>query len=798
MVIAYNWLLDYLPTPLPIQELSNILTSIGLEVEHIETVEAVKGSLEGFLIGKVLTCEKHPNADKLSVTTVSIGSEAPLHIVCGAPNVAVGQHVVVAPVGTRVHPLHGEAFAIKKAKIRGELSEGMICAEDEIGLGASHNGILVLPETATIGMLAKEYFNIPAPDYAIHIGLTPNRSDAMSHIGVAKDVCAYLSHHRKETYTVKKPDITINNQQDATPITVSIQNKEACPRYCGLTITGIKVGESPDWLKRKLNTIGIRSINNIVDITNFVLHEYGQPLHAFDAKAIVGNEVNVATAVDGSKFRTLDDKEITLAGNDLMICNASEPMCLAGIYGGLASGVTNATTEVFLESAYFNPSYIRKSSLHHGLRTDAATHFEKGVDMNHVIPALIRAAQLIQTIAGGTISSKLIDNYPTPFTPTIITTTYDYIHKLSGKQYPKEAILTILKALDFEVTENEQTLTIQVPSNKVDVTQPADIVEEIVRIDGLDNILIPEKLNISLIPTFPNDRKLRDKNAEMLCAIGFQEVVTNSVTNSNYYQEQDPLVKMLNSLSSELDCLRPSMMESGLEVINYNLNRKNTNLALFEFGKTYKTKDGNYVEEEQLAFWCTGNVKNTTWNEKQKPFDFYYLKGVLQQLFTRNGIQKLSLNHDQQSIEWLYKNELLATLAQVAPPTLKKFDIKQTVYFAKVHWKTFLKATGIVKIKYTEVPKYPSVQRDLALVLDKSVTYKQVQQATEQLNIQALTDYQLFDVFENEALGANKKSYALSYTFQLLEKTLTDVEIEQHMKALIQNYESKLNALIRK
>lgn len=798
MVIAYNWLLDYLPTPLPIQELSNILTSIGLEVEHIETVEAVKGSLEGLLIGKVLTCEKHPNADKLSVTTVSIGSEAPLHIVCGAPNVAVGQHVVVAPVGTRVHPLHGEAFAIKKAKIRGELSEGMICAEDEIGLGASHNGILVLPETATIGMLAKEYFNIPAPDYAIHIGLTPNRSDAMSHIGVAKDVCAYLSHHRKETYTVKKSDITINNQQDATPITVSIQNKEACPRYCGLTITGIKVGESPDWLKRKLNTIGIRSINNIVDITNFVLHEYGQPLHAFDAKAIVGNEVNVATAVDGSKFRTLDDKEITLAGNDLMICNASEPMCLAGIYGGLASGVTNATTEVFLESAYFNPSSIRKSSLHHGLRTDAATHFEKGVDMNHVIPALIRAAQLIQTIAGGTISSKLIDNYPTPFTPTIITTTYDYIHKLSGKQYSKVAILTILKALDFEVTENEQTLTIQVPSNKVDVTQPADIVEEIVRIDGLDNILIPEKLNISLIPTLPNDRKLRDKNAEMLCAIGFQEVVTNSVTNSNYYQEQDPLVKMLNSLSRELDCLRPSMMESGLEVINYNLNRKNTNLALFEFGKTYKTKDGNYVEEEQLAFWCTGNVKNTTWNEKQKPFDFYYLKGVLQQLFTRNGIQKLSLNHDQQSIEWLYKNELLATLAQVAPPTLKKFDIKQTVYFAKVHWKTFLKATGIVKIKYTEVPKYPSVQRDLALVLDKSVTYKQVQQATEQLNIQALTDYQLFDVFENEALGANKKSYALSYTFQLLEKTLTDVEIEQHMKALIQNYESKLNALIRK
>lgn len=798
MVISYNWLLEYLPEPLSVAELSTILTSIGLEVEHVETVEAVKGSLEGLVIGEVLTCAKHPNADKLSITTVSIGGDAPLNIVCGAPNVAAGQHVVVAPVGAKVYPVSGEAFEIKKAKIRGEASEGMICAEDEIGLGTNHNGIMILGEDAQTGMSAKDYFNVPVPEFAIHIGLTPNRSDAMSHIGVAKDVCAYLTHHRGRKYEVKKPETVVGNLPDAEPIKVNILNAEACPRYCGLNISNVTVGESPEWLKRKLNAIGVRSINNIVDITNFVLHELGQPLHAFDADAVKGNEVNVRLATAGSKFKTLDEKEITLAANDLMICNADEPMCLAGVYGGADSGVTANTQNVFLESAYFNPSFIRKSSMHHGLRTDAATHFEKGVDMDNVLPALLRAAQLMVDIAGGTITSKITDNHPAPLKAVTVNTTYSYINKLSGKDYPKDMVNTILTALGFELNTEGDALAIQVPSNKVDVIQPADIVEEIVRIDGLDNIIIPERLNITLMPSQPNDRKVKEKCAEMLCGEGLQEVVTNSVTNSNYYPGNKNLVKMINSLSSELNILRPSMSESGLEVISYNVNRKNSNLALFEFGKIYRTENGTYKEDEQLAMWFTGNAVNASWNTKQRVFDANYVKGILQNLFMRNGIYKLAASYEKDAVTWKYKNQPIAQLSKTDGERLKKFDIKQDVYFAVVYWEQFVKAAAAHKIKYAEVPKFPAMQRDLAIVLDKSVTYQQVQQVTEQLNIRSLKEYDLFDVFENEKLGADKKSYALSYTFQLNDRTLTDAEIEQHVQALIKNYETKLNAVIRK
>ncbi len=798
MVISYNWLQEYLPENLPVQELSTILTSIGLEVEQVETVEAIKGSLEGLLIGEVLTCGKHPNADKLSITTVNIGAEAPLHIVCGAPNVADGQRVVVAPVGTKVHPASGESFEIKKAKIRGEASEGMICAEDEIGLGTNHNGIMVLGENAKPGMSAKDYFNVPAPDFALHIGLTPNRSDAMSHIGVAKDVCAYLTHHRGKKYEIKKPNTTLENLPDAEPIKVHILDEEACPRYCGLTISNVTIGASPEWLKRKLNTIGVRSINNIVDITNFVLHEYGQPLHAFDADTIKGKEVHVQLAKEGYKFKTLDEKEITLAANDLMICNAEAPMCLAGIYGGAESGVTAATKNIFLESAYFHPSFIRKSSLHHGLRTDAATHFEKGVDMDHLIPALLRAAQLMTELAGGTISSKITDIYPAPLKPVTVQTSYSYINKLSGKEYPKETVNTILQALGFELNINGDTIGIQVPSNKTDVTQPADIVEEIVRIDGLDNIPIPEKLNISLKPSQPNDRKLKEKCAELLCDEGLQEIITNSVTNSNYYPGNEQLVKMINSLSSELDILRPSMLESGLEVISYNVNRKNSHLALYEFGKIYSKENDAYKEEQQLAMWFTGNALNASWNTKQKSFDLFYIKAILQNLFTRSGISKLTVSYEQDQVLWKYKNQPIALFLKVDDERLQKFDIKQEVFFALVYWEQFVKAAATHKINYTEVPKFPAMQRDLAMVLDKSVTYQQVQQATEQLNIPSLKNYDLFDVFENEKLGANKKSYALSYTFQLNDRTLTDAEIEQQIQALIKNYETMLNAVIRK
>lgn len=798
MVISYNWLLEYLPESLSVQELSSILTSIGLEVEHVETVETIKGSLEGLVIGEVLTCAKHPNADKLSVTTVSIGGDTPLNIVCGAPNVAASQRVVVAPVGAKVHPVTGDAFEIKKAKIRGEASEGMICAEDEIGLGASHNGIMVLPENAAIGALAKDYFNVPAPQYAIHIGLTPNRSDAMSHIGVAKDVCAYLTHHKGKKFEIKKPEITIHNLPDAEPIKINIHDTIACPRYCGLSISNIAVGESPDWLKQKLNTIGVRSINNVVDITNFVLHEFGQPLHAFNADAIKGNEVNVRLATAGSKFKTLDEKEITLTANDLMICNDAAPMCLAGVYGGADSGVTATTKNVFLESAYFNPSFIRRTSLHHGLRTDAATHFEKGVDMDNVIPALLRAAQLLVEIAGATVSSKIVEKYPAPLTKSVVNTTYTYINKLSGKDYPQKAVDTILNALGFDLNIDGDKMEIFVPSNKVDVTQPADIVEEIVRIDGLDNIIIPEKLNISLLPTQPNDRRLKEKCAELLCGEGLQEIVTNSVTNSSYYPGNENLVKMINSLSSELDIMRPSMLESGLEVISYNVNRRNNHLALFEFGKTYRTENGSYKEEEQMAMWFTGNVMEASWNAKAKPFDNNYIKGIIQNLFVRNGIEKLVVSYDYSGVLWKYKNQPIAQLLNADDALLKKFDIKQEVFFAIVYWEQFVKAASAHKIKYSEVPKFPSMQRDLAIVLDKSVTYQQVQQVTEQLNIQSLKEYDLFDVFENEKLGTGKKSYALSYTFQLNDRTLTDAEIEQHIQTLIKNYETKLNAVIRK
>lgn len=797
MVISYNWLLEYLPVQLSINELSKILTSIGLEVEQVETVEAIKGSLEGLVIGEVLTCAKHPNADKLSVTTVSIGGETPLHIVCGAPNVAAGQRVVVAPVGATVHPIQGEAFEIKKAKIRGELSEGMICAEDEIGLGNQHNGILILPEDAPIGQNAKTYFNVPAAEYAIHIGLTPNRSDAMSHIGVAKDVCAYLTHHTGNEHRVKMPETTLPQHTADAPLSITVQNEEACPRYTGLSFSGVVVGDSPEWLKRKLQTIGVRSINNVVDITNFVLHEYGQPLHAFDEGAIKGKSIQVKTGLGGSTFKTLDGNDIQLTDTDLMICDAESPMCLAGVYGGAASGVTTATQRVFLESAYFNPQYIRRSSLHHGLRTDAATHFEKAVDVNWVIPALMRAAHWMVTLTGATITSSIIDHYPTPLISVTIVTTQEYICRLSGKSYSNETIQTILKALGFAVSEKDGTFTIEVPSNKADVLQPADIVEEIVRLDGLDNIVIPEKINITLLPTLPSDRKLKEKIAEMLCAQGLQEIVTNSVTNSKYYPGNDTLVAMINSLSSELDILRPCMLESGLEVVSYNINRKSTHLALFEFGKTYHTSNGSHIEEEQLAMWFTGNAQETSWNTRQKPFDAYYVKGVLQNIFLRNGIHKLQTGIVEDAIVWKYKNQTIAQVTKVNNERLKRFDIKQPVFFAVIHWDVFVKAAAAHKIKYAEVPKYPSVQRDLALVIDKAVTYAQVQQATDQLQIPALQDYHVFDVFENEKLGDNKKSYALSYRFQLKDKTLTDTEIEAHMQALIKNYETKLNATIR-
>ncbi len=798
MIISYKWLSEYLPEPVDTDRLSDILTSIGLEVEEVERAEVIKGSLAGLVIGEVLTCEKHPNADKLSVTTVNLGSGEPVQIVCGAPNVAAGQRVVVAPVGTTVYPTAGEPFAIKKAKIRGTESRGMICAEDEIGLGTDHAGIMILPADAPVGTLAKDYFNIPEGDFAIHIGLTPNRTDAMSHIGVARDVCAYLTHHSGKQYTVKLPETNLPKPGgDLRDITVNIRATEACPRYTGINISGVKVAPSPEWLQQRLKTIGLRSINNVVDITNFVLHEYGQPLHAFDADKIAGGVVNVRFLPQDTTFITLDDKERKLNGNDLMICDENTGMCIAGVFGGANSGVTDATTNIFLESAYFDATHIRRTSMHHGLRTDAATHFEKGVDINNVIPALQRAAALIVEIAGGELSSDVIDVYPTPLEAVKVAVTYEYINRIIGKTYEKDAVKNILVTLGFVIAnEDDASLTLQVPTNKADVKQPADIAEEILRIDGLNNVGIPEKLTISLTRPMPNDRKQREKMASLLVGLGYRETVTNSIVNSKYYPERTDLVKMLNSLSSELDVMRPSMLESGLEVIQYNVNRKNGDLLLFEFGKVYTKPEAGYNEEHRLAIFATGNISETNWNGKAKKADVYYLKSLLQSLMRHAGIAKAAIAYDEDKTLWKYKNEPICSIIPVDDKRLAEFDIKQEVLFAEIYWEAWQKAANH-KIVYTEVPKFPAVQRDLAIVLDKGVTYLQVQQVTEQEKIAALQSFGLFDVFESEKLGTDKKSYALNYTFQLQDRTLTDAETEQVMKQLMTAYKNKLNAQIR-
>lgn len=801
MTISYNWLQQYLPKNLSVADLSAILTSIGLEVEGTELVESVKGGLRGLVIGHVLTCEQHPNADKLKKTTVDVGGDRPLNIVCGAANVSVGQKVVVATVGCMVHPTNGAAFEIKKAKIRGEESEGMICAEDEIGLGESHAGIMVLPEDVQVGMLAASYFNIPAGDTALYIGLTPNRSDAMSHIGVARDVCAYLSHHEGKAYAVQLPSYTIE-AKGTHPIKVYIDEKakDACLRYAGICLEGVKVGPSPDWLKSALQTIGVRSINNVVDITNYVLHEYGQPLHAFDADKIEGKQINVQFLPEATKFVTLDEKERSLFAEDLMICDAQKGLCIAGVFGGNESGVTDNTTNIFLESAYFTASSIRRTSLRHGLRTDAATHFEKCVDINNVLPALERAAALMVDLAGATIASGIQDIYPKSIEPVLVSATYQYIQNLSGKKYEPAAIKGILQALHFQyVSEDAMGFTVKVPSNKNDISLAADLVEEIIRIDGLDQIELPSRLNISLIKPMMNDRAQREKIASSLCGYGFQEIVTNSITNSKYYPAATPMVRMINSLTSELDVLRPSMLASGLEVLHYNINRKNQNLALFEFGNTYSTSGvGKYNEAPTLALWITGAVRAASWSQKAEQSSLYFAKSIVENLLAISGIDKASSSVDNLDVvQWKWKNESLCFAQKIDAAQLKQFDLKQEVYYVAINWTLWNKAMQSHTIKYAEVPKYPAVQRDLALILDKSTCFEDVQKITRQTQIAALKHFDLFDVFESEKLGADKKSYALNYTFQLADRTLTDAEIEANMQQLIQAYQNKLQAQIR-
>lgn len=798
MTISYQWLLSYLPQPLELDALSRILTSIGLEVEGTEKIESVKGGLEGLFIGEVLTREQHPDADKLSLTTVTIGGETPLQIVCGAPNVAAGQKVVVAPVGSKVHPLNGEAFAIKKAKIRGAASEGMICAEDEISLGESHDGIMVLPSDAPVGMPAKKYFKIAEADHAIYIGLTPNRSDAASHIGVARDVCAYQSHHTGKNWEVVLPGVSDLTTSDKSSIGVRIDAQEACPRYIGLSVSGVKVGPAPEWMRQRLNTIGIRSINNIVDATNYVLHEYGQPLHAFDAAEIMGGKIHVRFAKPEEKLITLDGKQRNLQGSDLMICDEVRSLALAGIFGGLHSGVSESTESIFIESAYFDPRTIRRSSMHHGLRTEAATHFEKGVDMRNLEPAMYRAAQLIKESCFDAKITGVVDEYPTLLKEQEISVRFDYINLLAGKEYAPESVEKILSLLGCEILEsNKESLRVKVPSSKQDVLQPADLVEEIMRIDGLDEIAIPERLNISLLPQKFSDRKLRERISETLCGMGFSEMITNSITNSKYFAEDAPLVRMRNSLSTELDVMRPSMLETGLEVLSYNLARRNMDLMMFEIGSIYSLNEQGFTQLPKLALFATGQAHGGSTHDGELPANMFFLKSSIQNLMRKSGIKNVVINHEEGIVSWKWKNKELGTLQEVGSQTLQRFEIKERVWFAVIDWALWTEAMQASTIVFSEVPRFPMVQRDLALVLDKSITYAQIQKSTDKLKLSALKSYRLFDIYEGEKLGADKKSLALSYQFQLQDRTLTDEETEALMKQLTQAYIKELGAQIR-
>ena len=782
------------------------MTSIGLEVESLEAYESIKGGLKGLVVGEVLTCDQHPNADKLKITTVNTGGESPLQIVCGATNVAAGQKVIVATVGTTIYPITGDPLTMRVAKIRGVESQGMICAEDEIGVGTSHDGIMVLSPDAIPGTPAASLFT-PYNDWIYEIGLTPNRMDAMSHLGVAKDVCAYLTHHEQEAKPVSPLGQSFKSDSKELAIKVTVENQEDCPRYAGVTITGVTVKESPDWLKNRLLAIGQRPINNIVDITNYILHETGQPLHAFDADAIKGGEVVVKNMTEGSSFITLDDKERKLSAEDLMICNgAGEGMCIAGVFGGSKSGVTTTTTKIFLESAWFHPVSVRKTSLRHGLRTEAATRFEKGVDISGCVQVLQRAASLIKQVAGGIIASDVIDVYPSPKDKTEVAVKYHYIKKLSGKNYHPDKVKKILTALGFEVIKEDiDELKVSVPYNKPDISIPADIVEEIIRIDGLDNIEIPTSITISpAIAASGVKEALKDKIAGYLVGLGFVEILTNSITNSKYFSEEvlAGSVKMLNNLSVELDVLRPTMLETGLETVAYNLNRRNLHLQLFEFGKVYATDGiGQYHEEERLCIYLTGQSHEAGWRGKPGIFDIYHGKGIAQAILQLTGLNELQFQpsaNDAAVLELYVGKQKLGIVTEVDKKKTAAFDIKQTVVFVEINYLLLTQLVAQQKITYKEVNKFPTMQRDLALVVNRNTTYGMIEAVVKKLNIPRLSGLRLFDVFESDKLGEGKKSMAISFTFTDEEKTLTDKEADSMVAKLIQALEKEVGAEIRR
>ncbi|MFK7950410.1 MAG: phenylalanine--tRNA ligase subunit beta [Saprospiraceae bacterium] len=819
MKASYNWLKSYLNTrpdgstiDIPVVELGDILTEIGLEVEGIDEHESIKGGLKGLVIGHVLDCKKHENSDKLSVTKVDLGNGEPVQIVCGAPNVAAGQKVVVATVGTTLYTADGGDFKIKKSKIRGEVSMGMICAEDEIGLGASHDGIMVLDADATIGTPAAEYFNIET-DYVFDIGLTPNRSDATAHIGVAEDLAAYLTINNGYTDGVNYPEVgDLAKAETQLPIEVVIENEAAAPRYAGVCINNITIKASPEWLQNRLKSIDVRPINNVVDITNFVLHEFGQPLHAFDYEKIGGQKIIVKNLPKGSKFLCLDEVERELHEDDLMICDGdSKGMCMGGVFGGLTSGVSESTTSIFLESAYFEPMTIRRTSMRHTLRTDAAKVFEKGADPTKTVDALKRAVSLIQELAGGEVASDIIDLYPNPVEKNQITFAYANVNRLIGQDLSTADVDAILAALNIEFVERTETGgTVAIPTNKFEVTREADLIEEILRIYGFNKVDIPTSIKSSVVfSENPNPYQTRNTIADFLAANGLNEMMNMSLIKTSYKEllslKEEDLVFINNTSNQNMDLMRPNMIFSGLDTILHNQNYQNRNLRLFEFGKSYLKSENGFKETEHLTIFLTGQKHEENWLQKgDNKANYYTLKALVNNVLGRlglNGYQTSVVQDDVFSFGLKYHRgpQTLVTFGRVSSGLTKKFSLKQEVFFADFNWKAIFKSLKKSKVVFQEIGKYPSVRRDLALVIDKSINFEDIAAVAYKNAKKILQDVNLFDVYENEErLGKGKKSYAVSFVFKDTSKTLKDKEVEKVMNKLIKTYEHRLNAIIRK
>lgn len=808
MKISYNWLKQFIKIDWTPEQTAELLTDLGLEVEGIETYQSVKGGLEGVVIGKVLTCVKHPNADKLKITTVDIGEESPLQIVCGALNVAVGQKVPVATIGTTLYSPDGKAWTIKKGNIRGEESHGMICAEDELGLGVSHDGIMILDDSLAVGTLASTVFEVEN-DQVFEIGLTPNRADAMSHLGTARDLKAGLLQKEISLELITPSLSAFHTDNRLLKIDVSVKNKDLAPRYCGVTISGIKVESSPAWLQHRLKAIGLSPINNIVDITNYVLHDLGQPLHAFDAVKIKGNKIEVKTLNEGTKFVTLDGVERTLSKEDLMICDAEKPICIAGVFGGLHSGVSESTTSIFLESAYFNPVSIRKSAKRHGLNTDASFRFERGIDPNITELALKRAALLIQDIAGGEISSDIVDVYPNKIEDFQVRLSFENAKKLIGEEIPKDIIKRILTSLEIKVNNVTETgLGLTVPAYRNDVQREADIIEEILRVYGYNNITITEKLNASISSSSKfEDHKIQNVVGNQLVSQGFFEILANSLTTPAYTKLSSALkeehnVTILNPLSNDLSVLRQSLLFSGLEAVSYNLNRKRLDLKLFEFGKSYHDFNAKREEQKHLTLFSTGNQNNDTWLYPNKRSDFFFMKGTILAILERLGItrtQESPISNDlfSEGLELGLGKMKLVEFGLIKKPILKHFDISQEIIYADFNWDAILEMVKRNKISFKAIPKYPEVRRDFALLLNDHVNFKDIHAIANKTERQLLKKVSLFDVYQGKNLPQGKKSYAVSFTLQDEHKTLTDKQIDQIMSSLQGNFEKELGAELR-